>query len=459
MKISQKEKKIILDLARNSISSIFNKGKKITENFDDIEILTSKCGAFVTLTINGNLRGCIGYITSGNPLHETIKDAAVQAALNDPRFSPLTEKEVDKIEIEVSILSEPFPMKNYDEIEIGKHGLILEEMGSRALLLPQVPVEHNMDKDDFLSALCQKGGFKPSLWKERTLNINLFTADVFSEKELEEEMELVRKPSVAGMFYPASKSKLETEIQLMFDSTVLDFNPENIFGIISPHAGYVYSGKTAAYAYKTLIEKKINTALIISPSHREYFPGICVYEGDGYETPFGKIPVDKDLRERFLNHDRIIFSGSQGHKTEHALEVQIPFIQFLFNDIKILPVVMGEQNREFINTLAERIAETIDENTIVIASSDLSHFYNKSQADNLDSVIEKRINNFEFEELQKDFEERKCEACGAGPMVALLKAASLKGYNKAKVLARTNSGDITGDTSEVVGYLSAVIYK
>ncbi len=272
-------------------------------------------------------------------------------------------------------------------------------------------------------------------------------------------MELVRKPSVAGMFYPASKTKLETEIKLMFDSTALDFNHENIFGIISPHAGYVYSGKTAAHAYKTLIGKKFQTALVISPSHREYFPGICVYEGDAYETPFGTISVDKELRNKFLNGDRLIFSGNQGHKTEHALEVQIPFIQFLFNHIKILPVVMGEQSKGFIDTLAERISEVVDENIIVIASSDLSHFYTKSRADNLDSLIEKRINNFEFEELQSDFEERKCEACGAGPMVALMKAASLKGFAKAKVLSRTDSGDITGDNSEVVGYLSAVIYN
>ncbi len=186
MEISREEKKIILGLARKSISSIFNKDKDTVTNFDDYGTLMSKCGAFVTLTINSELRGCIGYITTDNPLHETIKDAAVQAALNDPRFSPLTEEEFHKIEIEVSILSEPFPMNSYDDIEIGKHGLILEEMGRRALLLPQVPIEHNMDRDNFLSALCQKGSFNPLMWKERILNINLFTAIVFSEKELEE---------------------------------------------------------------------------------------------------------------------------------------------------------------------------------------------------------------------------------------------------------------------------------
>ncbi len=186
MEISQEEKKIILGLARKSIASIYSKDDNTNNGTQESTTLNSKCGAFVTLTINSELRGCIGYITSDNPLHETIKDAAVQAALNDPRFPALTEEEFNIIEIEVSVLSEPFPMNNYDEIELGKHGLILEEMGRRSLLLPQVPIEHNMNKDRFLSAICQKGGFNPFMWKERTLNINLFTANVFSEKELEE---------------------------------------------------------------------------------------------------------------------------------------------------------------------------------------------------------------------------------------------------------------------------------
>jgi AmmeMemoRadiSam system protein A len=119
------------------------------------------------------------------PLFETVCDAAIQAAKEDPRFPPLNENEFEKIEIEISILSEPFPMNSYDEIEIGKHGLILEESGRRALLLPQVPIEHNLNKEQFLSALCQKGGFNQDFWKEKTLNISMFTAAIFSEEDME----------------------------------------------------------------------------------------------------------------------------------------------------------------------------------------------------------------------------------------------------------------------------------
>lgn len=180
MHLTDDEKKFMLKLVRYSIKQQFD-----SELGDypkpDYDILNEKDGVFVTITIDGNLRGCIGYIFGTKPLFDTLKEAAVQAAFHDPRFSPLTEEEVDKTELEISILSAPFPMKNYDEIEIGKHGLILTENNSRGLLLPQVPVEHNMNLEEYLSAICQKTGLPAEYWKTKTLNIELFTATVFSE--------------------------------------------------------------------------------------------------------------------------------------------------------------------------------------------------------------------------------------------------------------------------------------
>ena len=183
MNISKNEKLILLRLARNSIRSLFEKTESIESNLNDHPILKTHKGAFVTLTINRKLRGCIGYITSDSPLSETVKDAAVQAAIGDPRFSKLTFDELSLISIEISILSEPFTMHNYDEIILGKHGLILSERERRGLLLPQVPIEHRMNKEEFLSALCEKAGFYPDLWRERILDIEMFTAEVFSERE------------------------------------------------------------------------------------------------------------------------------------------------------------------------------------------------------------------------------------------------------------------------------------
>ena len=186
MNVTKEEKQLLLKAARKSIETLFTEEELPEYDYTEYAILKESNGAFVTLTIDGRLRGCIGYIVSDKPLYETVCDAAIQAAQSDPRFSPLTEDEFDNIKVEISILSQTFPMKSYDDIVVGKHGLILEEMGIRALLLPQVPIEHNMNKEEFLSALCNKAGIHSDYWKEKTLNINLFTAEVFSEQAMEE---------------------------------------------------------------------------------------------------------------------------------------------------------------------------------------------------------------------------------------------------------------------------------
>ncbi|MEN8191435.1 MAG: AmmeMemoRadiSam system protein A [Bacteroidota bacterium] len=184
MTISKKEKRILLQLARNSIHSLFQQAESPVIDLEKHPLFNSHKGAFVTLTIKKQLRGCIGYIISNTPLYNTVQDAAVQAAIGDPRFPQLSADEFNLISIEVSILSEPFKMNNYNEIVLGKHGLILSEGGQRGLLLPQVPIEHGMNKEEYLSALCEKAGFYPGLWRERILDIEMFTANVFSEKEI-----------------------------------------------------------------------------------------------------------------------------------------------------------------------------------------------------------------------------------------------------------------------------------
>ncbi|PJA95531.1 MAG: AmmeMemoRadiSam system protein A [Ignavibacteriales bacterium CG_4_9_14_3_um_filter_34_10] len=184
MELTIEDKKILLIAARNSIKNIF---KRTLVNKPDFELFTNmkqKAGAFVTLTINNRLRGCIGFIFSDNYLFDTVCTAAVEAAVGDPRFPILSEKEFNHIQIEVSVLSPPFKMNSYEEIIIGKHGLIVDEKEGKGLLLPQVPIEHNMDKDEYLTSLCRKAGLRSNLWKEKLLNIKMFTATVFSEKEV-----------------------------------------------------------------------------------------------------------------------------------------------------------------------------------------------------------------------------------------------------------------------------------
>ncbi len=182
MQLTSEEKAILLNAARQSIAAVFGESKAPSPDFEKFPSLKIRAGAFVTLTIKKNLRGCIGYIFAETSIFETVCEAAVQAAFRDPRFFPLSHSELDLIEIEISVLSESSRISNYEEIEIGKHGLILNHLGRRGLLLPQVAAENNFTRDKFLCAICEKAGFEPYLWQKNKLNIEVFTADIFSEK-------------------------------------------------------------------------------------------------------------------------------------------------------------------------------------------------------------------------------------------------------------------------------------
>jgi AmmeMemoRadiSam system protein A len=183
--LSEKEKKEILKLAKLAIQSIFKKEliAELTKQKRVVKNLGLRNGVFVTITKRGELRGCIGYILPVREFEELVVDAAVSAAMRDPRFDPLTEDEVGEIEIEVSVLSEPKRIENVSEVEVGKHGLIVRRGPFQGLLLPQVATEYNWDKLTFIRQTCIKAGLSPDEWKKEGTEIYTFTAEVFSENE------------------------------------------------------------------------------------------------------------------------------------------------------------------------------------------------------------------------------------------------------------------------------------
>lgn len=272
-------------------------------------------------------------------------------------------------------------------------------------------------------------------------------------------MKGIREPAVAGMFYPASQIKLSEQVNQLLSEAIPNKKYSNVAGIVSPHAGYIYSGKTAAFGFNSPINNDYETVIIISPSHREYFRGISIYDGDAYRTPLGDVPLNNEIIEKLISDSKVIFKGIQGHRAEHAVEVQIPFLQVLLKDFSIIPIVLGDQNRNFVYELADSIAQVFNEKTLIVASSDLSHFYSRTKADRMDSVVERNIENNDYEKLQSDLETGKCEACGGGAIVAMMRAANLVNRKKSKVVARSDSGDVSGDFAEVVGYLSSVMYS
>ncbi len=229
--------------------------------------------------------------------------------------------------------------------------------------------------------------------------------------------------------------------------------------LISPHAGYVYSGQVAAHAYKLLEKQKFSTVIVLAPSHQARFTGVSVYDRGGFRTPLGVVPLDQDLISALEKRDKRIRFIPEAHAKEHALEIQLPFLQVVMPGFKLVPLVMGEQDLETCRWLAEAIADCIkDKPVLLVASSDLSHFHSSDEAKRLDQVVLDRVAAFDPEGLLRSLESGKCEACGGGPMVATMLAARRLGATKSRVLNSANSGDVTGDRSRVVGYMAAALW-
>jgi len=270
----------------------------------------------------------------------------------------------------------------------------------------------------------------------------------------------IRKPAVAGKFYPADKTSLTTAVDHLLARAETTSLTGSAIGIISPHAGYQYSGLTAAYAWLAARDTSFDTVVVVSPSHREYFDGISVYGGSAYATPLGDVGINKELREQLVSGDGIIEISSAGHREEHALEVQLPFIQRIRNNAILLPVVMGDQRREYCTHLGERLASVLaGSRALLVASSDLSHYHTYETANDLDRVVIDDVVSFDELKLMGDLESGRVEACGGGPMVAVMIAARNLGATAAHVLHHCNSGDTGGDRDNVVGYLAASFHR
>jgi len=269
----------------------------------------------------------------------------------------------------------------------------------------------------------------------------------------------IRHAAFAGMFYPDAPEELRRVLEDMFESVEEERVSERVLGLIAPHAGYVYSGSVAAEAYNQIKGNKYEAVIVVAPSHREYFQGFTIYDGDMYETPLGKIKIDKELAEICVESNENTYFSEKGHRQEHSLEVQLPFLQFALEEFALVPIVMGEQGFNSSTGLGMALSKILKErDVLIVASSDLSHFYDSETAFKLDSRVVSRVNNLDHNGLSRDLEEKKSEACGMGPMIAVMYASKLAGAKFSKVLKYKNSGDVTGDKREVVGYLSAVMY-
>ncbi len=270
----------------------------------------------------------------------------------------------------------------------------------------------------------------------------------------------IRKSPIAGTWYPGEKSALCSGIESFFRK-VPPLNIEgDVISLISPHAGYIYSGQVAAYAYKAVRGEKFDSVVVIGPSHRAYFHGVSVYNGGGYETPLGIVPVDTELVEGMIAQNSSVVSNPASQAQEHSIEIQLPFLQVALGSFRFVPLLMGDQDSSTCESLASTIRMAAGKKRIlIVGSSDLSHYHPYEKAVKLDSAALRRMEALNPEALLSDLRSGTLEACGGGPMAVAMLAARDMGANGAKVLKYANSGDVTADKSGVVGYAAAVFFK
>jgi hypothetical protein len=274
----------------------------------------------------------------------------------------------------------------------------------------------------------------------------------------------VRPPAVAGSFYPADPAELGKLIDSLLAQANTPAMP-NVPVIVSPHAGYVYSGAVAAHAYAVLKGRKPDRVVVIAPSHYEAFGFSSVYDGAAYSTPLGQVPVDREFAARLARSHPSIQLSSRGHavsedKREHALEDQLPFLQRVIGPFRLVPVVMGDQSYDHCRALGLALAKLIQgTDTLIVASSDLSHYHPYQEAVTMDRKTLKAIEEWDYLSMARNFDQRVWEACGGGPIIAAMIAAERSGATEARILQYANSGDVTGDRGRVVGYGAVAFIK
>jgi len=272
---------------------------------------------------------------------------------------------------------------------------------------------------------------------------------------------MVRRPAVAGQFYSAKESGLRSEVERCFLSPIgpgqvpklNESGPRRIVGAMVPHAGLVYSGPVAAHVFAALAADGFpDTFVIIGPNHHGQGKGVAVSDED-FETPLATSPVDRDIVSRLKG---VVEVDRRAHLYEHSLEVQLPFIQYLKPETKIVTIAMGYQDMETAKALAISVREAIaGRNVVVLASSDMSHYVPANVAKEKDMAVLTKLINMDAEGAYNQVMQLDVSMCGYGPVLAMF--ASVDG-KEAKLLRYANSGDVT-PMREVVGYAGMIVTK
>jgi AmmeMemoRadiSam system protein B len=282
-------------------------------------------------------------------------------------------------------------------------------------------------------------------------------------------MASVRRASVAGTWYPDNPTRLVSHLDRYLGRARIE-DPAGPFdcaqgrrprAIVVPHAGLMYSGPVAAFAYNVARRHQHSALVLIGPSHFVPFDGVSIWPDGQWETPLGRVAVDQRLAAALQQATTHVIELPTAHGREHSLEMQMPFIAHVLPDVPIVPMVMGHQTRETAFAVGAALAQAIAAlapEALLVASSDLSHYEDAETAAVLDQQVIEHVERLDPEGLMQALEREPRHACGGGPMVAVLDAARRLGATHARLLQYADSGDVSGDKSSVVGYMAAAIW-
>lgn len=266
---------------------------------------------------------------------------------------------------------------------------------------------------------------------------------------------IIRKPAMAGKFYPADPSQLRAMVQQFLDSADVQSEPDRARVIVAPHAGYPFSGPTAGYAYARVQGKEPNRVVLLGCSHHYKIETASVYDRGAFETPLGPSSIDEDFATRLA--EALESESTTPHDPEHSLEVQLPFIQVLFGDVPIVPVLFGALNPAWHQRVGELLAQRLDPEDLVVVSTDLSHFYTEEQANTLDHHSLGILLNEDIDAYVRETEAGTCLMCGATAVVTGMAYALARRARDWSVLDYRTSYTASGDASRVVGYAAVTM--
>ncbi len=281
-----------------------------------------------------------------------------------------------------------------------------------------------------------------------------------SEEKQKMKRSLIREPAVAGQFYPAQKEALEEQVA-SFLAKAKPLNEEEAPNfLIVPHAGYPYSGPVAAQAFAQVKEGNFKTVILLGPAHQAYFSGAALDGNDFWQTPLGRLALDKEKISKLQDREGGIIINSLPHENEHCLEVPLPFLQMVgLENFKIIPILLGQADEAFLELLAQKISNVFDEQTLLVVSSDLSHYPPAELARAVDEQTvaailsgKEEVFSKTLEELSQNYPQVATFACGQEAIRVGLKVGQALGITKQKLFSLTNSGEVTGEEERVVGY-------